>query len=178
MPGCPHLRGDGWRSQDRSRPGSLTDQRIPGYGGCPSPRIQFQVPEPRSRFSCFGGVSKEEMRQYCLHSLSEEEVQGSSGIPLTSHSLMILRTMAHWLTCISSYSVMGTHRVVLLAPLSTAHNASTTPTRTTDAKASTRKTSTTSRPAIQLCRPSYRPSSISPRTRFPSWSNRYGRARA
>lgn len=69
-------------------------------------------------------------------------------------------------------SAMATHRAVLLAPLSTEPNVSTTLIQTIAAKASTRKTSTTSRHATLPYKPSSRPSSTILRTRSRTWSNR------
>lgn len=73
---------------------------------------------------------------------------------------------------ISMTSVMGIHQAVLLAPPFTEPNVSTIPTQTIAVRASTRKTSTTSRRATPPYKPSSRPSSITQRTRYPTWSNR------
>ncbi len=78
--------------------------------------------------------------------------------------------IADWLLHLNS--AMGTRRVALLVPRSTAQSASTTPTQTTAARASTRRTSTISKPAIPPCKPSYKPSSTTRTTRCPILSNR------
>lgn len=71
-----------------------------------------------------------------------------------------------------THSATAIHRAVLLAPPFTGPNVSMTPIQTIAARASTRKTSTTSRLATPPYKPSSRPSSITRRTRSQTWSNK------
>lgn len=72
--------------------------------------------------------------------------------------------------------------VILLAvrpvPRYTEPNASMIPIPTTAAKASTRKTSTTSRPTTPPFKPLSKPSSTTPNMKYPTWSDRFERAKA